>query len=371
MDHIDCIVAGAGVVGLAIARSLALAGREVLVVEAENAIGTQTSSRNSEVIHAGIYYPPGSVRARHCVSGRDRLYRYAEERGIAHRRCGKLIVAANAAQETKLLAIRESAARCGVDDLVCLDAAETRVLEPAVQATAALLSPSTGIIDSHAYMLALQGDAEAAGAAIAFETEILGGRVNGETVELHTRHRPSGDRFDLSAALFVNAAGLSAQRIASAIDGFPAMQIPKLTLAKGNYFSAPGRSPFAHLIYPVPVEGGLGVHLTFDLAGQMRFGPDVEWIDSIDYAVDPARGDGFYEAIRRYWPALPDGGLVPAYSGIRPKLSGPGEAAADFAIEGPETHGIPGIVNLFGIESPGLTSSLSIADHVRDLAAHG
>lgn len=367
MDHVDCIVAGAGVIGLAVARALALAGREVVVIEAETAIGTQTSSRNSEVIHAGIYYPPGSARARHCVEGRDRLYRYAEARGIAHRRCGKLIVATDAAQDAKLVAIREAARACGVDDLRLLGAAETRTLEPAVRATAALLSPSTGIIDSHGYMLALQGDAEDAGATIAFATEILGGRIEAGSIVLSTRNGPGAEAFELSTALFVNAAGLSAQRIAGAIEGFPKAHVPRQTLAKGSYFSAPGSSPFSHLIYPVPVEGGLGVHLTFDLAGQMRFGPDVEWIDRIDYAVDAARADGFYEAIRRYWPGLPDGGLAPAYSGIRPKLSGPGEPAADFAIEGPETHGIAGIVNLFGIESPGLTASLSIADHVRDL----
>ncbi|BDA83937.1 hypothetical protein Sa4125_14790 [Aureimonas sp. SA4125] len=370
MDRVDCIVAGAGVIGLAVARGLAQAGREVLIIEPEHSIGSQTSSRNSEVIHAGIYYPVASSKAQLCVDGRERLYAYARERGIAHRRCGKLIVATDASQVVRLEAIRSSAAACGVEDLALVDASDARRMEPALRAQSALLSPSTGIIDSHGYMLALQGDAEDAGAQIVFDTVVDGGRIRPDgTVVIATRQRGDTDVFELATALFINCGGLQAQRIAEAIEGFPSTAVPCLHMAKGNYFAAGGRSPFSRLIYPVPVDGGLGVHLTFDLAGQMRFGPDVEWIEAIDYRVDPQRGQSFYDEIRRYWPGLPDDGLSPAYSGIRPKLSGPGQPAADFAIEGPETHGVQGVINLFGIESPGLTASLSIAERVVTLAS--
>lgn len=368
MDHVDCIVVGAGVVGLAVARELALSGRDVLVIEATRHFGSQTSSRNSEVVHAGIYYAAGSLKARHCVEGRQRLYHFARSRSIPHRICGKLIVAADAGQTAKLEGIEGHGRACGVGDLRIIDGRDARRLEPALLAEAALQSPSTGIIDSHAFMTALAGDIENAGSGLAFDTSVERIRTSGQTVFVTTRQTGGADGFELSTSLLVNAAGLSAQSVAARIDAFPEKSIPRLHLAKGNYFSASGRTPFSRLIYPVPVDGGLGVHLTFDLGGQMRFGPDVEWIESEDYAVDPTRSASFYDEIRRYWPALPDGGLQPAYCGVRPKLSGPGSAAADFVIDGPEQHGVPGIVNLFGIESPGLTASLSIAAAVAALA---
>ncbi|MCW2244577.1 L-2-hydroxyglutarate oxidase LhgO [Azospirillum fermentarium] len=369
MDRVQCVVAGAGVVGLAIARTLARAGYEVVVLEAEGAIGTGTSSRNSEVIHAGIYYPTGSVRARLCVAGRDRLYRYCAGRGIEHRRTGKLIVATDPTQNAKLDAIAAQAAANGVDDLRRLTAAEARALEPELACTAALLSPSTGIIDSHGLMLALQGEAEDKGAMIAFHSPLTAARVTGNGIELAVGgEEPS----TLAADILVNAAGHGAWAVARAVHGLPVRHVPPRHLAKGNYFAlAQGRSPFSRLVYPVPEDGGLGVHLTLDLGGQARFGPDVEWCESLDYAVDPARGERFYDSIRRYWPALPDGALVPAYCGIRPKLTGPGQPAADFVIQGPADHGVPGLVNLFGIESPGLTACLAIADTVAGMLAGG
>lgn len=362
MQAIDCVVAGAGVVGLAIARALALAGREVVVIEKADAIGTVTSSRNSEVIHAGLHYAPGSLKARLCVEGRLRLYAYCAEHDVAHKRTGKLIVASEPGQMDGLRAIQANARRCGVDDLELLTRAETESLEPALTCAAALLSPSTGIVDSHALMLSLRGDAEAAGASFAFLTAVAGASIEADGIHIDTRDT-SGKTFALKAHAFINATGLDAQTVAGRIDGFPRNLIPRQWLARGNYFALPGRSPFSRLIYPVPVEGGLGVHLTLDLGGSARFGPDVEWIDRIDYTVDPGRSAVFYEAIRRYWPELGDGALQPAYAGIRPKLSGPRQPAADFMIQGPADHGAGRIVNLFGIESPGLTASLSIADH--------
>lgn len=362
MDKIDCTVIGAGVVGLAIARALALAGREVLVVEAAGSIGTETSSRNSEVIHAGIYYPQGSLKARLCVSGRDRLYAYARERGIAHERLGKLIVAASDDQLAKLRQIQAAASACGVHDLAFLDAPTAQRMEPALACVGALHSPSTGIIDSHGLMLALQGDAEAQGAAFAFQTRIVSGKITSDGILLQTK-TPDGDYEFLSASV-VNAAGLGAQDIALNLEGFPRSRVPQLTFARGCYFTLQGKAPFSRLIYPVPVNGGLGVHLTLDLDHQARFGPDVEWIDCIDYTLDESRGRGFYADIRRYWPDLADGRLQPGYTGIRPKLSKPSEPAADFAIQGPADHGIAQLVNLFGIESPGLTASLAIGDEV-------
>jgi len=364
MEQTDCIVIGAGVIGLAVARRLALAGREVVVIEAEQAIGTHTSSRNSEVIHAGIYYAPGSMKARLCVTGRGALYRYCEDHGIAHRRCGKLIVAANDAQRPALEKLRAQALANGVDDLQWLSGEQARALEPALECVAALLSPSTGIIDSHGLMLALQGDAEARGTAIALKSPVEGGRIVAGGIELdvggeqHTRIR---------ARTVVNSAGLHAQRVAAALAGFPAGRIPPCHYAKGNYYALAGRSPFSRLIYPIPEAAGLGVHLTLDLAGQARFGPDVEWVEAIDYRVDPHRADGFYREIRRYWPGLADGALAPAYAGIRPKLQAPGEPARDFLIQGPKDHSVAGLVNLYGMESPGLTASLAIADHVFEL----
>ena len=362
MEQVDAVVIGAGVVGLACARALALAGREVIVLEREDAIGTHTSSRNSEVIHAGIYYPPGSLKARLCVEGKLALYRYLGERGLPHRNCGKLIVAAEASQLAYLEKLKAQAAANGVHDLRMLSEKEAKTLEPALACVAALESPSTGIIDSHAYMLALQGDAENAGATVAFRSPVERGRVRDGGIELE-----AGDT-RLLARSVVNSAGLFAPQLAGSIAGFPKERMPPQRFCKGNYFSLSGRSPFTRLIYPVPEKAGLGVHLTIDLAGQARFGPDVEWIDRIDYAVDPKRGERFYRAIRTYWPGLKDGALQPAYSGIRPKIQeNPEEPARDFVIEGPRDHGVPGLVNLFGIESPGLTSSLAIAGRVGEL----
>jgi L-2-hydroxyglutarate oxidase LhgO len=360
----DCLVVGAGVVGLACARALALAGREVIIVERHDAIGTETSARNSEVIHAGIYYDTGSLKARLCIEGRQRLYAYCESHGVAHRRCGKLIVASEAAQEPALAAILAQARANGLDDLQALDAAAVHALEPALRATRALLSPSTGIVDSHGLMQALEGDAEAHGAMIAFNTPFERATRSAAGFEIECG---GTEPMRLAARAIVNAAGLGAQQVARAIDALPAQAVPPQYISKGNYFLLQGRSPFGRLIYPIPEQGGLGIHVTHDLGGRARFGPDVEWIDRFDYAVDPARAPAFYESIRRYWPGLPDGALLPGYAGIRPKIVGPGEKAADFRIDGPERHGIEGLVNLFGIESPGLTSSLAIAERVRAL----
>lgn len=367
MDQVDVLVVGAGVVGLAAARALALQGLEVLIVEAAAGIGTGVSSRNSEVIHAGLYYPPGSLKARRCVEGRERLYAYCAERGVAHRRCGKLVVATQPDELHKLDALLERAPRCGVHDLQRLSAAEAVALEPALQCAGAVLSPSTGIVDSHGLMLALLGDAENAGALLALRAPLRGAERDSDGWRVHT----GGDApFTLHARCIVNAAGLSAQGVAASLAGFPAAAIPQQFLAKGHYFALGGRSPFSRLIYPTPVDGGLGVHLTLDLGGQARFGPDVQWLpagtapEALDYGVDPARGAAFEAEIRRYWPALPAGALQPAYSGVRPKLSGPGAAAADFVVSGPAQHGVPGVVHLFGIESPGLTSALALADDV-------
>ena len=360
-DHVDSIVIGAGVVGLAVARALALAGDEVLVLESEDAIGTQTSSRNSEVIHAGIYYPPGSLKARLCVEGKKRLYDYCESRGIAHRRCGKLIVAVQADESAELDAIARRAVANGVDDLKFLDTRQALALEPELNCAAALLSPSTGIIDSHALMLAYQGDAEDHGAVIAFRTPFERARAEADGFTVWTGGESP---LVVKARRLVNSAGLMAPDLALKIEGLPAAFVPRPYYARGNYFSLAGRSPFSRLVYPVPEPGGLGVHLTIDLGGQARFGPDVEWIDEISYVVDPERARAFYPAIRRYWPGLKDGSLVAAYAGVRPKISGRGQPTVDFCISGPLEHGVAGLINLFGIESPGLTSSLAMAEAV-------
>jgi len=363
-ESIDTVVIGAGVVGLAIARAFALAGREVVVIEREGAIGTETSSRNSEVIHAGIYYPSGSLKARLCVAGRLKLYPYLAERGVPHRRCGKLIVATDAGQIAGLEKLHAQARANGVGDLRALEAREARTLEPQLSCVAALESPSTGIIDSHAYMLALRGDAEDHGAAIAFRSPLAGGGVQRAGIELDVG---GAEPMRLLARTVINSAGLYAQDVARSLQGFPADKVPPTYYCKGNYFSLSGRSPFARLVYPAPESAGLGVHLTLDMAGQARFGPDVEWIERIDYDVDPGRSRVFYDAIRRYWPGLKDGSLQPAYCGIRPKIQSRKEPSRDFLIQGPAEHGVPGLVNLFGVESPGLTASLAIADHVLGL----
>jgi L-2-hydroxyglutarate oxidase LhgO len=365
MDKVECVVVGAGVIGLAIARRLARAGREVIVLEAAEGIGTVTSSRNSEVIHAGIYYKAGSLMARMCVNGKRALYEYCASHGIPHKNCGKLIVATTRAETEKLQSIRTHAEANGVLDMQVLSADAARALEPALNCDAALLSPSTGIIDSHSYMLSLRGDAEAAGAAFAFHTPLLRAKAAGGKIELDAGGEAP---MTLECEVLINAAGLDAPATARRIEGMPAGLIPQAYLAKGNYFSCSARAPFSRLIYPVPEPGGLGVHLTLDMAGQARFGPDVEWVDHIDYAVDPARAERFYPAIRRYWPTLPDGALMPSYSGMRPKIVPPAIASQDFVIQGPREHGVDGLINLFGIESPGLTSSLAIAEHVGEVA---
>jgi L-2-hydroxyglutarate oxidase LhgO len=369
MDDIDCVVIGAGVVGLATARALARAGRETLILEKEMLIGSGISSRNSEVIHAGIYYPKGSLKARLCVTGRGHLYAYCAAHGVAHRMCGKLIVASEP-QLAELEGIARAAAGNGVGDMEWLDGPQANRLEPDLSLTGALLSPSTGIVDSHGLMLSYLGEAEDAGAVIAYGAEITRAAIERDGVAIWTNGEAEPV---LRAKLVVNAGGVFALDIAKRIEGFPAADIPSGWFAKGSYFSLAGRSPFGRLVYPVPEPGGLGVHLTIDLGGQARFGPDVEWLDvtepsGLNYDVDPGRVQRFYAAIRAYWPGLADGALAPAYSGIRPKLSSPGQPAADFRIEGPASHGVPGIVNLFGIESPGLTASLAIADEVLRIA---
>jgi L-2-hydroxyglutarate oxidase LhgO len=363
-EKADCVVIGAGVVGLAIARRLSLAGREVIILESGAEIGAHTSSRNSEVIHAGIYYPKDSLKARFCVAGRDMLYRYCAERGVDHRRCGKLIAATSEAEEPQLSRIAAAAAANGVDDLKRLSTADLQAMEPALNGSAALLSPSTGIIDSHGLMLALQGDAEDHGAMIAFNALVESGEVGEGGILL----RVGGAMpMALDCGVVINSAGLGAPAVAGRLAGLPAGFAPRQWLAKGNYFTLGPLPPFKRLIYPVPEPGGLGVHLTLDLAGRARFGPDVEWIDAIDYEVDPARSEHFYAAIRKYWPDLPDDALQPGYAGIRPKLDPKGAPPQDFVIQGPADHGVAGLVNLFGIESPGLTASMAIAEHVSNL----
>ncbi len=361
-ESVDCVVIGAGVVGLAVARALALQGRQVLVLEAADAIGIETSSRNSEVIHAGIYYPQGSLKAQLCVRGKELLYAYCEQRGLPFKRCGKLIVATSDAQRETLAAIRAKALANGVDDLLWLEADEARAMEPALQCVAALYSPSTGIVDSHALMLSLQGDLENAGGLVAFHARVCKAQVTAEGIVVHT-----ADGVELLARTVVNAAGLHAPGLAQSFDGLAASAVPAAYYAKGSYFTLSARSPFSHLIYPVPEAAGLGVHLTLDMGGQAKFGPDVEWVSGPDdLAVDPRRGDAFYAAVRSYWPQLPDAALAPGYAGIRPKISAPGEPSADFLIQGPREHGVRGLINLFGIESPGLTSCLALGEAVAE-----
>jgi L-2-hydroxyglutarate oxidase LhgO len=367
MEQVDAVVIGAGVVGLAIARVLAMAGREVLVLEAAGQIGTETSSRNSEVIHAGIYYPTGSLKARSCVAGKHLLYDYCAAHGVPHRRCGKLIVATSEAQRAMLEQIRAKAAANGVGDLRWLERADVRALEPEVACVAALLSPSTGIIDSHGLMLAYQGDAEDHGAMIAFHAPVTGGAVVDGGIELAVG---GAEPMRLRARSVVNSAGLHAPAVARMIEGLRPELIPPAFFCKGNYYTLSGARPFSHLVYPVPEEAGLGIHVTIDMAGQVRFGPDVEWIEAIDYDVDPGRAAGFYAAIRQYYPGLKDGAIEPGYAGIRPKIVPKGTQASDFVIQGPREHGVAGLVNLFAIESPGLTSSLVLAEAVAGALGH-
>lgn len=365
MDTVETVVLGAGVVGLAVARALALAGREVLVLEAEDAIGTGTSARNSEVIHAGLYYAAGSLKAQLCVRGRELMYAYCAERNVAHSRCGKLVVATDA---TQLAALHDTIAKAranGVVDLQWLSRAEAQALEPALACEAAVLSPSTGIVDSHGLMLAMLGDLENAGGILALKSAFRHACITSSAIEIEAE-----DGTRLAARQLVNAAGLAAPAVAAAISGLNPAHVPRPYYAKGNYFTLSGRAPFQRLIYPVPEAAGLGVHLTLDLGGQAKFGPDVQWVDSpTDLQVDPRRGDAFYAAVRRYWPALPDGALQAGYAGLRPKIHAPHEPGRDFVINGPAQHGVPGLVNLFGIESPGLTSSLAIGEYVAALLA--
>ncbi len=363
VDAVEVAVIGAGVVGLAVARALAQRGREVLVLEAESTFGTQISARSSEVVHAGIYYPQGSLKAQLCVQGNRLLFDYCASRSVPHSRCGKLIVATNSQQMAQLRGVQAQAIANGVHDLRWLDGAQARALEPALQCVAALLSPSTGIVDSHALMLALLADIESAGGTVVFNSPLALAKFSNGAIELVAQ-----DGTQLLTTCLVNAAGLQAVALASRFQGLDSRHVPTAHFAKGSYFSLSGRAPFRHLIYPLPEAAGLGVHLTLDLAGQARFGPDVQWTDDpLDTAVQPERGEVFYAAVRRYWPGLPDGALQPAYAGIRPKISGPGEPAQDFVIQGPKDHGVPGLVNLFGIESPGLTSALAIGEHVANL----
>lgn len=364
VDHVECIVIGAGIIGLAVARRLAMAGKEVIVVESAENIGTETSSRSSEIIHAGIYYPEGSLKARFCVAGKLALYPYCESHGVTHRRTGKIIVATNDAQLPELERLKAAAAANGVTDLEWLTPSEVGEMEPAVFCLRALWSPSTGIVDSHGLMLAYQGDAEAHGAMLAFHSPVIGGEVADDGICLKIGER---ETTTVKADIVVNAGGLHAQTIAASIAGIPANTVPQCFYAKGNYYILAGSSPFSRPIYPVPEMAGLGVHATVDLGGQVRFGPDVEWVTEIDYDVDPGRAELFYDAVRRYFPALEDGSLQPGYAGVRPKLQAPGEPARDFVVQGPAVHGIDGLVNLYGIESPGITASLAIADHVAEM----
>ncbi|MDO5102506.1 MAG: NAD(P)/FAD-dependent oxidoreductase [Lautropia sp.] len=411
MDSTDVIIIGAGVVGLACASSLARAGREVLVIEAETAFGTGISSRNSEVIHAGLYYPPGSLKARLCVEGRHKLYNWCTEHAVPHARCGKLIVATHPDQAPALDAIAERARTNGVPELQTIDTAQLRELEPELAGHSALLSPNTGIVDSHSLMLSLLGDAERHGAMLALASPVLGGQATDDGIILHIsdheaqllaprtsplpgtgRSNPEGNHAPasllphdtptqrqghppptsttLKARWVINAAGLDAPLLGRQIRSAATAQAPQPHYARGIYFSHTGKTPFSRLIYPIPEAGGLGVHLTLDLGGQAKFGPDVEWIDHPDYTVNPARKERFVQAIQRWWPQLDPNRLQPGYAGIRPKIVGPGQPDADFRIDGPTAHGVPGLIHLYGIESPGLTASLAIAEHVASLVNH-
>ncbi len=361
MEQVDCVVIGAGVVGMACARALALSGRDVIVIEKESLPGSEISARNSGVIHAGIYYPQNSLKAELCIKGKALLYSYCQNHTVPHKNCGKLIVATTSTEEQTLEEIRQRALKSGVDDLRYLSLSETKDREPELHATKVLYSPSTGIVDVHNLILAFQGDLENHGGMIAFNTPVTGGEVSDQGIILHTGGESP---MTLRAKTVINAGGLHAPTLAGKLTNFPKECVPDLFYAKGNYFSLSGKAPFSSLIYPVPEAAGLGVHVTLDMEGQIRFGPDVEWVETLCYEVSPDRSKPFYDAIRRYWPALKDGTLTPDYSGIRPKLQAPGNPAVDFVIQDQNNHGVPGLVNLFGIESPGLTASMAIAEKV-------
>lgn len=361
MEKLDCVVIGAGVIGLAAARAIAKKGREVFILESTEGIGNEASSRNSEVIHAGLYYPTDSLKARLCVQGRNQLYQYCEDSGINHSRIGKLVVATDESQTPKLRQIESQAKINGVEDLRVLDRSEVHALEPDLRCEAALFSPSTGIIDSHGLMECLLADAEDQEAIIALGSPVAGGHIRSDGIVLEVG---GSDPMNILCRTVVNCTGIHAADVARSMEGFPEETLPRISMCKGNYFTVSGNIPFSRLIYPTPSQSGLGIHLTFDLAGQARFGPDSEWVEKIDYLIDEDRTEMFYEAARRYWPDLPDGSLHPGYSGIRAKLSGPGEDAADFLIQGPDDHGVSGLVNMLGIDSPGLTASMAIADEV-------
>ncbi len=364
--EIDCVVAGAGAIGLAVARELAQAGRDVLILESEEAFGRGVSSRSSEVIHAGMYYPAGSLRAQLCVEGKWLLYDFMNKHNVAHTNCGKLIVACEVDEVATLDGIIAKGAVNGVDDLEMLDQRQARALEPELSCVAAVLSPSTGMMDSAGIMLALLGEAENAGATLATRSPVAGGRVGGTQIEIDVG---GAEPMTVGCNLFVNSTSLNAPLLASRLQGLDAAHVPTAYYGKGSYFSIAGKAPFNRLIYPCPVVGGLGVHLTIDVGGQARFGPDVEWVAEPDYNVDPARGDEFYGLVRRYWPGLPDGALQPSYAGVRPKIVPPGKQTQDFRIDGPQVHGVPGLINLFGMESPGLTSSLAIGRYVMKMVS--
>ncbi|OWS69056.1 NAD(P)/FAD-dependent oxidoreductase [Polynucleobacter campilacus] len=369
MEQVDCVVIGAGVVGLAVAREMALQGRETILLEREGSFGTISSARNSEVIHAGIYYPKDSLKAKLCVEGNRLLYEYCRTHLVGTRPYGKLIVAEDS-QIDDLQAILYKAQNNGVPDIKMISGEEAKQLEPKLKCSAAILSASTGIIDSHAYMLSLLGGFEDAGGMIAYHSPLISARPIGQGAEGGFELSIGGpDGMKLQTKLLINCAGMSAPAVAQKIEGIEKDQIPKAYFAKGNYFSLSGKSPFTHLIYPIPEPGGLGVHLTLDMGGQAKFGPDVEWLDidneeQIDYTVDPKRGEGFYEAVRRYWPELKDNSLQPDYSGVRAKIVPPNSAAEDFCFNTPQDHGLQGLYNLYGFESPGLTSSIAIARYL-------
>jgi len=364
MDSVDCVVIGAGVVGLAVARAMARKGREVLILESEDAFGTATSSRNSEVIHAGIFYAHGSLKERLCIEGRDKLYAFCEEYGVTCKKTTKLVYVSTEAELPALKKLQAHCSEAGVP-MIWMTEAEARALEPNLHCVAALHSPLTGIVDSHAYMLALLGDAEAHGATIVYNSPVKGGRAGENGVVLNVG---GTEAMELEARTVINCAGLGAQTVSRGIIGVTPGSIPPQHYAKGNYFYLSGKPPFSRLIYPLPGKASLGLHYTLDLAGQGRFGPDIEWVDTIDYRVNEAREATFYAEIRKYWPGLPDGALRPGYTGIRPKIQGPGESAKDFEIQTTQETGVNGFIALYGIESPGLTSSLAIADFVAERA---